>query len=750
MMRRARASLPLFAVVLPLAVAACGGESIPPAPGPAHRPPAVTASPTPTPTAMPSPTSVSTATPSPSPSPSPTPPPTVTPAATPEPTPKPTPEPPAIEYTPITRGEPRPLPWSVALYYRVNHCDGCGAGFGDLRRVVFDEAAGEYGETRPAAFFDAIGIINSAAVSVDGQEVAVMVCHVQPCGGEYSEYIPGPEAEQRLWISRDAGRRWEDLGLVLPGSAIRDVVDGDVLVEQENYWSDRQRWIDLDDEAWEALLEGLAALGLDSREGWERRSLWVVSGEEAPPASEPESPALGGLDWVSVGKATEGLFLWAARQRDINLLAIATEQGAVQHVYGTAEWRWGPEPDGDPSWIPRFVTDDLLVRPSWTAPEPVQATAEIIDLEAAVVHEVAGLRLPREVEVYPQEEYYRFMAARPAPAIPFTALTLGEPRPLPPGTALYYYLALPCTLCEPLPYDLRRVVFDEVVGGLREDRPLSFFDGVIDFFDHSSLDYGTQKVTSFGASRSGRTLAVTLCHVGRCQVGSIEGVYPTPDWELRLWVSDDSGRTWEDRGLLLPETVILDVTDDDVLLRTWNFWRYADQKYTDDALEHMRGLLEPLGLDALEGQEHWLRWVVSGEEHTPVVPEATPVGLGGVDWRRLAPLPSGSVAWSAVAEGVYLLAIASAEGTVEKVFGSAEPLWEPSWAYRLSIGPVSLPSPYLPAVFESTRLEGGALLDLATLSIHPIEGLSTVMAGPTEGQAWQSVYVFLAARPAPD
>ena len=317
------------------------------------------------------------------------------------------------------------------------------------------------------------------------------------------------------------------------------------------------------------------------------------------------------------------------------------------------------------------------------------------------------------------------------PAIEYTPITRGEPRPLPPDVALYYYLALPCTLCAPLPYDLRRVVFDEVVGELREDRPLSFFDGVIDFFDHSSLDYGTQKVTSFGASSSGRTLAVTLCHVGRCQVEPVGGVYPTLDWELRLWVSDDSGRTWEDRGLLLPETVIGDVTDSDVLLRTWNFWRYADRKYTDAELERMRGLLEPLGLDALEGREHWLRWVVSGDEPAPVTPEATPVGLGWVDWRRLAPLPSGSIAWSAVAEGVYLLAITSAEGAVEKMFGSAEPLWDPSAAYHLSIGPVDLPSPYLPAVFESRRLEGGALLDLATLSIHPIEGLSTVIAGLT-------------------
>ena len=549
MMRRARASLPLFALVLPLAVAACGGESIPPAPGPAHQTPAVTASPTPTPTATPSPTSVPAATPSPSPSPSPTPPPTATQAATPEPTPEPTPAPPPVEYTPITRVEARTLPPGVALYYRVTSCYACGHGFGDLRRIVFDDVSRFYRETRPLAFFDDIGVVNEASVSAGGQEIAVMICHVQPCGGEYSEYIPGPEAEQRLWISRDAGRQWEDLGPVLPGSEIEVVLDGDVLVEQENYWSDRQRWIDLDDEAWEALLEGLAALGLDSREGWERRSLWVVSGEEAPPASGPESPALGDLDWMSVGNTTEGFFLWAAQQGDTNLLAIATEQGAVQRVYGTAEFRWGPEPNGDPSRIPRFVTDDLLVRPSWTAPEPIQATAEIIELEAAVVHEVTGLTLPREVEVYPQEEYYHFWAARPVPAIPFTALTKGEPRELPAGTVLFFG-DFPK---EGYAMDVTRAIFDGETGAVVTDRPWGFFDGRGD-------------VTSFQVSADGRTMAAAVCVQGQC-----EDCYsgPSEDALLHLWVSHSGGVTWEDWGEIPQGAYIAEVTAEDVAVTAW-------------------------------------------------------------------------------------------------------------------------------------------------------------------------------------
>ena len=679
MMRRARAFLPLLACLLPLAAAACGGESIPPAPGPAHRPPAATASPTPTPTAMPSPTSVSTATPSPSPSPSPTPPPTVTPAATPEPTP----EPPAIEYTPITRGEPRPLPWSVALYYRVTHCDGCGAGFGDLRRVVFDEAAGEYGETRPTAFFDAIGMVNSAAVSADGQEVAVMVCHVQPCGGEYSEYLPGPEAEQRLWISRDAGQQWEDLGLVLPGSEIRDVVDGDVLVEQENYWSDRQRWIDLDDEAWEALLEGLAALGLDSREGWERRSLWVVSGEEAPPASEPESPALGGLDWVSVGKATEGLFLWAARQRDTNLLAIATEQGAVQHVYGTAEWRWGPEPDGDPSRIPRFVTDDLLVRPSWTAPEPIQATAEIIDLEAAVVHEVTGLTLPREVEVYPQEEYYHFWASRPVPAIPFTALTMGEPRELPSGTALFFG-DFPK---EGYAMDVTRAVFDAEAGAFAVDRPWGFFDG---------LGY----VTSFALSEDGRTMAAAVCVEGQC-----EDCYsgPSEDARLHLWVSHSGGATWEDWGEVPQGSYIAEVTPEDVAVIAW-----LPDPDSDDEWDRI--------------PRRW--WFRAGEDFElppELVPPRQATGLFSNDlyWYVDETRPDEAPLWTFYDEGERRHVLVGPDGEVLTAF-----FWAESTQHLYLNG--FLTHDLLVGQLGSYWSAGPAmvvLVDLETSSVHPVEAV---------------------------
>ena len=128
MMRRARASLLLFAGFVSLATMACGGETIPPPASPAHQSPTVTATPEPSPTSTPTVAATSTVTPTVTPSPTPavtpTPSPTATatstplPTATVTPTPEPTPEPPAIRYTPLTWGETRELPSGTALYIR--------------------------------------------------------------------------------------------------------------------------------------------------------------------------------------------------------------------------------------------------------------------------------------------------------------------------------------------------------------------------------------------------------------------------------------------------------------------------------------------------------------------------------------------------------------------------------------------------------------------------------------------------------
>ena len=323
------------------------------------------------------------------------------------------------------------MPVSIALYYRVTGCYACGHGLGDLRRVVFDELTGAYREDRLEAFFDDRGLVNSARISRDGQEIAFMVCRRgHHCGGEYAEYHPDADAEQELWISGDAGRTWRLLGAMLPGSVIVDVSDGDVLVEEQNRWSEHhRRQSDLSDEVWDAVLARLASLGLlDSTEGWETRIRWIVSGEEPPPpGSDPTPPALGGLGWRRVGTVPDGAIMWAAEAHEEYLLAIADERGSVRRVYGTEEWRWGPDPSGDPRRIPVAVTDDVLIRPSWTirllasGQQRMEASAELIDLATGKIHEVEGLTLPWPEgagQDGAQQEHYLFWAARPAPDQP--------------------------------------------------------------------------------------------------------------------------------------------------------------------------------------------------------------------------------------------------------------------------------------------------------------------------------------------
>ena len=107
----------------------------------------------------------------------------------------------------------------------------------------------------------------------------------------------------------------------------------------------------------------------------------------------------------------------------------------------------------------------------------------------------------------------------------------------------------------------------------------------------------------------------------------------------------------------------MEVTDDDVLLRTRNVWRTREywDDLTDEEWAGMLARLALLGLDELEGWEERTHWVVSGEEYSPPS-EPTPPTLGGVDWRRFRDQPDDGVAWAATAHDNYLLAIADTEG----------------------------------------------------------------------------------------
>ena len=317
-----------------------------------------------------------------------------------------------------------------------------------------------------------------------------------------------------------------------------------------------------------------------------------------------------------------------------------------------------------------------------------------------------------------------------------TPITPREPRPLPDGLALYYSV-WPCTHCDSGPSDLRRVVFDEAVGAFREDRPLAFFDGA-----HDNTRF---PVAAFRVSEDGQTLAATICHAGLCGF-EYPGEFPSADSKLRLWVSNDGGRSWDDWGKLLPMTEILEVTDDDVLVRTRNIWHPREDwgEVSDEAWESMLARLAALGLDELEGWEEQTRWVASGETYSPPSEPAPPT-LGGVDWRRFRDQPEGAVAWAGSAQDKHLLAIANEAGSVDRVYGAEDWLWGSFIASDAFVRPV-LP----PIDGEWVRIATLELVDLASASIHEVKGLALPLGfDPKAGESQQEFYHFITARPAP-
>ena len=636
MVRRARFSRRLLMCLLPLAVAACGDEAIPPATGPAHQTPTitVTASPEPTVTATttPTPEPTATVTATAEPTPTPTPPPT----ATPEPTP--TPEARPIEYTEVTVGEPRLLPAGIALYFWVWPCTECDAGPIDLGRIVFDEAVGKLSFDRPLAFFDDVGpfpaTVIDFGVSGSGQTMAATICETGFCFdcwvGNCLDYGSHPtvDAELRLRVSRDDGLTWEDWGLVLPGTTISEVTDEDVRLRTWNIWDSRGDW-DLTDEEWEEMLARLEPLGLgELEEGgfWDR---WVVSGKEPAPS------APGGRE------PGHEMLRWSAEVEGLQLFAIADEEGVVEQVYGSVQPLWAPS-----------RPHDLLLRPV-SLPTPYfpaifhfrtgPLDVALLDLATLTFHQVDGLSMRTE----------DLFAARPAPApaeaarpaVDYEPLTMGEPRPLPAGTAVYYLQHH----CEGA-WDTHRVVANPDAGTLVVDRPLAFFD--------TRPDRSVATVLA-GVSESGRTLAARECERGVCPSmyqGSEDAMYA-------LWVSGDAGATWERWGEMAVEVGILAVAEDDVAVflpasgaggeaaaggRAWWYRSGEELPFPQGAGSAEIAMwrpseagLTPVWVDRSEGA-----FLDASGERLATPPPADAAAAEAV-WWPVAGLPGGSLLWSA-------------------------------------------------------------------------------------------------------
>lgn len=478
-------------------------------------------------------------------------------------------------------GEPRELPAGLALFFGRYSCWQCGGGgYEDVLRVVFAADARAFRVDRPLASFDG-GRPDSFAVSRSGREMAVAVCGDGACAWPLG--TSQPDGAMHVWFSRDGGGSWEEAGVALPASFILEVTAEDVLVWELNEWQDRDGREHLDDGEWAEFLAPLAPLGVTPSTSWGYRLRWLGSGEEFTGEEDDDYaswhqylgwkdglpdlaplPAFGGLQWYGVDVHRDGAVAWRGWRGETSLLAIADTQGALHGVYGL--------PSSGQAMS--FVAENLLVRGVDRPPvdeagdEPPATEVELLDLATLRVHPIKGLSLPMDEGPASLGLRYHFLFARPAaeraagepsaPALPprewdgdFRRLERAGPRRLPAGYALIY-AAVPCDGCGFYGVgDVRRAVFDEEAGALREERLLTFFD-------ERDAD-----VIGFAVSESGREMAVSVCAAGYCGQGDD---WPSEDAEQHLWTSDDGGGAWTNAGEVTPGSNLLRVTADDVVL----------------------------------------------------------------------------------------------------------------------------------------------------------------------------------------
>lgn len=681
----------LLVAALSLVAAACGGESAPRAPGPAQGSPTATATSAALPeaTGTPSPTAFSTANPTPEATSGATPSPVATTTAAPTPARSPTPEPQPIRFTPLTRGEPRPPPGDVALYYGIAICAACDVVLSDIRRIVFDEVSGAVEEERPLAFFDQLRDggqefeIAGFEVSRSGQQMAAMLCYGGPCARSLEG--ASPDAGLHVWMSRDVGATWEDLGPVLPGAVITRVTDEDVLVREQN-----------------------------------SRVRWLVSGEAYPPPAEPRSPTLGNAPWHRAGDRPDGAVAWVAEAEGDHLLAVADGDGDVEAVYGADGSLWG-----------YFAADELLVRSVILLGHRFGEIrgAELLDLNSLSIHPIGGLSLPPDFDPETdgqQQEYYHLIAARPAPVASGTAqppteyrpLTLSDPLPLPPGMALYLRGYASCHGPE---WWSRAVATP--AGELLFDNPLALLP---DRSGERSLG---------GVSASGQTLAAVLCERGVCI--SLDGA--SEDAVEALWVSDDGGGAWERWGdAPSNHRAISVVTDDDVAFallddpqpRAWWF-------RSGEALTPPEGLLTPRiwgWRDGRDGPEPL--W--ADIEGTALVSASGAPLPRPQNFHIVAGLPDGSIFW----RSTYAHEDTLGRDLFLRTSDQGEELGAYAWGGPIPLVLVDHVEEQLFVGFLGTHACKDSvrtvLVDFSSRTVHAIPGLDDA-----------EVLIVVAARPAP-
>ena len=336
-------------------------------------------------------------------------------------------------------------------------------------------------------------------------------------------------------------------------------------------------------------------------------------------------------------------------------------------------------------------------------------------------------------------------APTPEPvAIEYTKLKLGKSRTLPANVELFYQVG-PCGACNACGMgfgDIRRVVFDATAGAYREDRPAP----------------ETGHLESFEVSAGGREMAAMVCDAGYC-----DGLYdlPSVDAEQHLWVSRDGASTWEDLGPVLPAARIIAMTSSAVLIAEWNYWHERSwYDVTDEEWEELLARLGPLGLDDLEdvpaSGPPRLRWAIIGPEAPAPEVDWAPLsyrqwmqlrpnwagspGFWGFAWWSYGSPPDGGRVWTGFGSDRKLLATADEQGTLRDVY-------DVTGLYAESANGIPFVVSDTLLVYDRVTCVGGygqnsevRLVDLATGSIHPVEGLSLPMVENEQGESRSFLY----------
>ena len=296
-------------------------------------------------------------------------------------------------------------------------------------------------------------------------------------------------------------------------------------------------------------------------------------------------------------------------------------------------------------------------------------------------------------------------------------MPLGEPRYQPAGYALFSSLDSCFYACDGGPVGVLRTIFSEQDGELVVDYPVAPLEE-------------TGYFKGFLMSDSGRLMAASLCVVGSC--GGIEA--PSDDAEQEIWVSHDGGSTWVSWGGVEPFTRMVNATDDDVAVL-----ERIDPTSEDRAVQVRwirSGLVFPApGASGLRRPSEW-----DGE--TPVwgeweIPPAPPALSELIDWIWVqAPtLHEGSTVWVAqdYHRPLMLLAVVDREGAVRDVYGwrNAGEVWR-----LVGMGDGVLVGFSVQGAYGGEALSHlPFLIDLTTVSVHPLLGLPSGGPWPSPSRA---------------